>query len=1339
MEGDPEGSEDDVEGQDGADQSLATVLWEQCIQQSIFVDLSEDESLHLSDLESSFAAHLSQQESAVSEASIHFSGSAELSALEDSSPECSSVSSHSERVVEGKAKSSTTYVSVQRPNTMQNEPPSNQWCVDPGQSTSDEDQEDLPYDGNLSSTYFNHTASPEGNLSSEGRETLQGSPGLSGLAELSPVDRDNIIQGCSTVQSNAIEPNSRSKEENTNHDSFTHVCNPTEDHPQYSCPAEEAVLPDMTQLLLRHFSEEELLDSCRLIEAETLPEVSLLESSDETLRSSALTDNRTESQRNLNSNKGTSVVDYKINQSLFQGYIGRTGDKSNSASEISASLEQEGENTSKSMTSSDSNISNAVSINKQDSVDSSASDLIKKEKPKEDGQVEKVSLVRTRSFSELKYGQGQVHYPLPDFSKVAPKVKIPKTPGGPTRTIAQPSNTMHRAQSSPGMLQVISKVLEDSIQPSDKPYVFKDHDKQADAPAPALVHHLQAEYDKLLTKYAEAENLIDQMRLGTKTPSDLPFELDCGLGNPVEGSHFESLAPPLPPTGEFDEGPTHQSSTLQLNMTPPSSLNIEGPSDGERMTTELTDIISQFMKQVEEFKVCLSSMSACTTEQQAMLRSMMEAQDQLERKYISKKEEHRALEMQNYMGLSRNTGTFDPDRLLEGDIFRIGMHLEDIKDTIDKNLCEQLSTATSSSTPTPMFPPPSLSVKPSTPGLPTPSPPQSQFKGPSARFSTVGCETERSKELQVEKVKEVSEVHQVHGIKQSSGLITSDSLLNNSGHSSSHSRSLQRSLERPEIATTEDEEEEERSSILSEEIDHDNVFAYLTERSSSPRLRQQAPGSISTQDSAPSPESDYDLGAGTSLAVEVSHSSDVSKAQSLSGPALSSASTPERNVSPETDSGFGSSDLGQPATGIYQPKLLAESAQPQNHCSSGSESEGSCSNLLTAVHPAVVASTQRASPQLHVQTQPCGAGTAVELWVESTTKGPPMRPEEPVLSSTMGTPQRDSNLHTCSCNSDAIFALQSEVLRLKKDLEEGLVQLPHLMQRMDYLASEYRQDRQGRRAKIRPRTHHKLTSHRLLKIEDWISSDMDPSKSRATDSGDTDSCVITLQVHSTPVGGRRGSTSLLSGAERAGKPQDKRNSSKGLEVNSAVKTSDLANSSLKMWRRGLFYNKSTHRILSGETESMQSKGRLSPSSSSSHQKPLLQVNYGSSCSLPASYKVREPPAQSAACYRKHSTQSDTALLPSNVYFQRTMSPDTVLSKTGSRARRHRGSKEQEMSRTLDRAIEVARSMKRTTDCMAKSLSADLAKTQVYRKLRSEQLAGGRTQSGLKHISLPCPH
>lgn len=48
-----------------------------------------------------------------------------------------------------------------------------------------------------------------------------------------------------------------------------------------------------------------------------------------------------------------------------------------------------------------------------------------------------------------------------------------------------------------------------------------------------------------------------------------------------------------------------------------------------------------------------------------------------------------------------------------------------------------------------------------------------------------------------------------------------------------------------------------------------------------------------------------------------------------------------------------------------------------------------------------------------------------------------------------------------------------------------------------------------------------------------------------------------------------------------------------------------------------------------------------------------------------------------------------------------------------------------MSKTLDQAIEVARSMKRTTDRMAKRLSADLAKSQLDRRLHSTQPLGGR--------------
>lgn len=68
MEGDPEESDEDAQ-----EDERPVVLWEKSIEQSFFVDLSEDESLHFSDLENSLALHLSQAESAASETSIHLS------------------------------------------------------------------------------------------------------------------------------------------------------------------------------------------------------------------------------------------------------------------------------------------------------------------------------------------------------------------------------------------------------------------------------------------------------------------------------------------------------------------------------------------------------------------------------------------------------------------------------------------------------------------------------------------------------------------------------------------------------------------------------------------------------------------------------------------------------------------------------------------------------------------------------------------------------------------------------------------------------------------------------------------------------------------------------------------------------------------------------------------------------------------------------------------------------------------------------------------------------------------------------------------------------------------
>lgn len=139
--------------------------------------------------------------------------------------------------------------------------------------------------------------------------------------------------------------------------------------------------------------------------------------------------------------------------------------------------------------------------------------------------------------------------------------------------------------------------------------------------------------------------------------------------------------------------------------------------------------------------------------------------------------------------------------------------------------------------------------------------------------------------------------------------------------------------------------------------------------------------------------------------------------------------------------------------------------------------------------------------------------------------------------------------------------------------------------------------------------------------------------------------------------------------------------------------------------------------------------------------------------LNTSYKVREPSALQSE-HRKRSTQSDTALLPTNVFFKRTQSPISESSRRSGRKVTSfhlflwsfdhllnklwevvavvvdTVSQGKDIDRTLDQAIELARSMKRTTDRMAQRLSADLAKAQHHRKLHSQQPLGGR-----KHHSL----
>lgn len=396
-------------------------------------------------------------------------GSADLSALDVTSSESSSVSSQSER--QGDTEGSMMHVSAGRPNTIQDGSQIDSRYEDPGQDTSDEAQEDLPYDGELGSLYFKQTATSERPVNSDGRQTVQDSPEAPGVLEYdagykvnganSCVPVDHLIPENPAASSSGVScaKNGKTLDALTARDAAS----------SRRCPA------DIHLLLLRHFSQEELLQSSRLIEAETLPEVSLLESVDDTARSLAFTHNSTAN------NPQQQACLTPQSDSLRPLRSRQTDDASNHSD-----LEKDTGSTTENVTSP---AGDSKTCSSEGSGSSSTSSVVVEEEERtgECNQVQRVPLLRARSLSEMKYGQGQVHYPLPDFSKVAPKVKIPKVSSGAVRPAPQSASVMHRAQSSPGMLDLISRVLEDSVQPLEKPYVFKD---EAKGP-PELAYHLQ--------------------------------------------------------------------------------------------------------------------------------------------------------------------------------------------------------------------------------------------------------------------------------------------------------------------------------------------------------------------------------------------------------------------------------------------------------------------------------------------------------------------------------------------------------------------------------------------------------------------------------------------------------------------------------------------------------------------------------------------------------------------------------------------------------------------------------------------------------------------------------
>nr|XP_056701399.1 protein AKNAD1 [Euleptes europaea] len=446
---------------------------------------------------------------------------------------------------------------------------------------------------------------------------------------------------------------------------------------------------NISDVLLRHFPKEELSSSCQLIDSETIPEISYTESFDETILNK------------IKISENTKISSLKENNNLEE--IERE-DKCESIDKSWDLIEEKQFVIDKRV-----NFSCELKDCKEDNPhfitqneDTMNEELGYFPNLEEEYQEQKCFLEMSGSSHKFKYGQHQVNYQLPDFSKVPPKVKIPKGNNNKSTPIIK------RTKSSPNLLgksTIVKDILEE-MNYLDCVAMKKQEEKMR---IPELDQQLE-----LLTKQAEVQNRIDHQRFNTKI---LPSPNSCSpkLGIKARGGGITSEISTVPPVtvpvkpmlGFSQTSVLELPSRRMVSPLPSAGASAASPppllqkATGETFSQMLKEQTEKLKTKVETFSKYLAQDVLPVEERHQILNLLKEHLDQLEWNYLDTKEKHCALHLHNYRYSSTNTGEFDPDRSVEGEIFKLGMLLEDIKEKIDKMGSPNYSTSATSPSLTP--------------------------------------------------------------------------------------------------------------------------------------------------------------------------------------------------------------------------------------------------------------------------------------------------------------------------------------------------------------------------------------------------------------------------------------------------------------------------------------------------------------------------------------------------------------------------------------------------------------------------------------------------------------
>ncbi|KAM6080533.1 protein AKNAD1 isoform 2-T2 [Theristicus caerulescens] len=428
----------------------------------------------------------------------------------------------------------------------------------------------------------------------------------------------------------------------------------------------------MSNVLLHHFSKGELISTCQLIECETIPETSFTESIDDTvnepeppehIRGPLAHEQWAANFEEYRLEKHEEVNTSDKNQNLLNG--NRCVSKKPISSTDKCGCRQE----------------NSQLINENEHT-----------RIFQNMKEESTLFKKTVSPHELKYGQGQAHCCLPDFSKVASEVKVPKR--------SDDINSVP-TKSFPVLLSE-SEIVNNTLKNKNNFYSAEIENRE-EMSIPELLQQLE-----MLTQHADTQNHIDHLRLNPKIlpQSDFPnasiaiYSGDTGMSSEV----FTLCAPiPTQSTCGLSKARLQCGTTASaLPAADTAEARCRNPSNllpeltlGEKLSQILKDQTDQLIKKVEDFSKHMTQEVFFLQDNYLALNQLKRYLDALERNYLTAREEHRNLQLQNHKDKSINVGEFDPERKVEGEIFRLGMLLEDIQEQTDDSKCNFSSLLTS--------------------------------------------------------------------------------------------------------------------------------------------------------------------------------------------------------------------------------------------------------------------------------------------------------------------------------------------------------------------------------------------------------------------------------------------------------------------------------------------------------------------------------------------------------------------------------------------------------------------------------------------------------------------